>query len=321
LQENGDVLGWGRAGLLQISGDNQGIQLHPTLIPNIHDIKAMYPRDFHVLFIDKSGEIHELGFLEPGKASVFQGIGQVQQVATRWATSRDKTLLAVKEDGTVWAWGAGQQGQLGIGQLTDTTDFVNVPIDNVKQVAFTFSLALAVRDDGTLWAWGKDYGEIIGSQEIWTSPQQVPDIENVQSVVLGDGLSILHTDGTVSVLIEGDTYPVKNLPPIAQIDGSYSLFTVGAAVDGTVWAWGAGWAEAVFPEPIPDDAGDGPDRLNAYQIDLSEIRQVSTEGSVILALDKQGTVWAWGVNAFGGVGTGTVGDHIKKPTPVIIYEP
>jgi alpha-tubulin suppressor-like RCC1 family protein len=69
---------------------------------------------------------------------------------------------AVKNDGTVWAWGAGNYGQLGNG----TGDSSNVPVQvgsgtNWKQVVAGGRHTVAGQNDGTLWAWGSNgYGQV-----------------------------------------------------------------------------------------------------------------------------------------------------------------
>ena len=69
--------------------------------------------------------------------------------------------LAVKSDGTVWAWGCNDYGQLGDG--TTTNRLTPVQTSGLAGVGFTAIAAggahsLAVKSDGTVWAWGWNAG-------------------------------------------------------------------------------------------------------------------------------------------------------------------
>jgi alpha-tubulin suppressor-like RCC1 family protein len=311
LQENGNILAWGAAESLGLSQDRNAVQPTPILLENIEDIKEIDAYDLYSLFINDAGEISEIGYIERGKYDKLPGLDQVRQVATGYTG-----MLALKEDGTVWAWGEGQIAPAG---RTDSAEFIKVPVEDVVQIAFARNLALAVKRDGTVWAWG---GErlVTGMEEIWTTPRQVQELQNVECVAWGDGLNILHTDGTVTVWTNGEFFSVKQLPPITQLDGDDIFYNFGVATDGTLWVWGTGWPNAVYSEldQMPYSSTMGPERFQGHQIDLHNVVQISAEGGTILVLDEDGTVWAWGVSSFGELGTGLVDGALRVPTPIII---
>lgn len=63
--------------------------------------------------------------------------------------------LALKQDGTVWAWGANQAGQLGNGTLTDSSVPVQVTgLSDVVAIAAERYRSFALARDGTIWTWG-----------------------------------------------------------------------------------------------------------------------------------------------------------------------
>ena len=64
--------------------------------------------------------------------------------------------LALKADGTVWAWGENTQGQLGVPASTPRSDLaVKVAgLKGIVAVAAGRKHSLALKDDGTVWAWG-----------------------------------------------------------------------------------------------------------------------------------------------------------------------
>ena len=63
--------------------------------------------------------------------------------------------LALKDDGTVWAWGWNESGQLGDGTTADHFEPTQVVgLTNIVAISAGWRHSLAVRSDGTLWAWG-----------------------------------------------------------------------------------------------------------------------------------------------------------------------
>jgi len=64
-----------------------------------------------------------------------------------------------KTDGTLWAWGNNEAGQLGDGTLSDSHTPIHIGSDNDwVEVAAGIYHSLAVKTDGTLWFWGSlDY--------------------------------------------------------------------------------------------------------------------------------------------------------------------
>ena len=133
----------------------------------------------------------------------MSGITNVTQVSAGGGHT-----VAVKTDGTLWAWGNNSNGQLGDG---DTTDQWSSPVQvgtdtHWASVAAGFDHTVAVKTDGTLWAWGSN--------------------SNGQ---LGDGA----TDQWSPVQVGTDTHWAS----VAAGNAS----TVAVKIDGTLWAWGSNW--------------------------------------------------------------------------------
>ena len=70
--------------------------------------------------------------------------------------------LALKPDGTVWAWGSNHYGELGNGTTTESHTPVQVSgLTGVIAIAGGGNNSLALKSDGTVWAWGRNnYGGI-----------------------------------------------------------------------------------------------------------------------------------------------------------------
>ena len=71
--------------------------------------------------------------------------------------------LALRQDGTVWAWGQNSYGQLGDGTSMQRTNPVRVPgLSGVVALAAGQYHSLAVKSDGTVWAWGYNLNGQLG---------------------------------------------------------------------------------------------------------------------------------------------------------------
>ena len=137
---------------------------------------------------------------------------QESRGATNWAsvTAGEHHTVALRSDGSLWAWGANWKGQLGDG----TTTGKDIPIQestgatNWSDIAAGFGHTVALKSDGRLWAWGANW--------------------NGQ---LGDGTN---TDKKIPTQ---ESTGATNWSAIA----AGSRHTVGLKSDGTLWAWGANW--------------------------------------------------------------------------------
>src|SRR6185369_4319562 len=65
--------------------------------------------------------------------------------------------VALKRDGTVWAWGSNFYGQLGRGPSGATFGSIPAPVsglDDVQAISAGGTFTLALKRDGTVWVWG-----------------------------------------------------------------------------------------------------------------------------------------------------------------------
>ena len=190
--------------------------------------------------------------------------------------------LAVKDDGTAWAWGANQYGQLGDGTTLYPSGYRPTPVkvsdlSGVTDVAAGYEHSLALKDDGTVWAWGHNWAGQLG-------------------------------DGTTTPYPSGRPTPVKvsGLSGVTEIS-SGADYSLAVKDDGTVWAWGANGSGVL---------GDGTytNRTTPVRVSgLSGVTDVWAGSGHSLAVKADGTVWAWGTNYYGRLGDGTSTDRL---TPV-----
>jgi alpha-tubulin suppressor-like RCC1 family protein len=184
--------------------------------------------------------------------------------------------LALRSDGTVWAWGANPVGELGTGGAASSAVPVHVTgVSRVTAIAAGWNSAVAVVLNGaSVWTWGdNDSGQ------------------------LGDGTLVTRTT-PVRVTQLGTTHIAG---AAAGGGGRIGGFAAILGTDGSVWAWGAdntgqlGNAPAATPATRP---------VNTIRAG-SGITQIAAGAIHMVALKSDGTVLAWGENGNGELGTGT----------------
>jgi hypothetical protein len=218
--------------------------------------------------------------------------------------------LAVKSDGTVWAWGANWSGQLGNGTNTSSNVPVQVTgLSGVVAVAGGGNHSLALKSDGTVWAWGSG---LLGDGTTTNSnvPVQVTGLSGVVAVAGGVDHSLaLKSDGTVWAwgygLLGDGTTTNSNVP--VQVTGLSGVVAVAAGwdhsltvkSDGTVWAWGRNSLGQL-------GNGSNTDSNVPVQVTgLSDVVAVAAGDYHSMALKSDGTLWAWGWNIYGQLGNGS----------------
>lgn len=109
--------------------------------------------------------------------------------------------VALKSDGTLWAWGYNNYGQLGDGTTTQRNSPVQIGQDNKwVSVAAGANHTVALKSDGTLWAWGYNSKVELGdATTTWhSSPEQTGADNKWVSIAEGPNHTIaLKSDGTL----------------------------------------------------------------------------------------------------------------------------
>lgn len=243
--------------------------------------------------------------------------------------------LALDGDGTVWAWGSNDEGQLGDGTTVSRVAARKVPgLSGVTALAAGLYTSFALKADGTIWSWGtNDSGELgtpsggtCGGSDCSKNPILIQGLETV--IALGSGGTADHTlalkaDGTVwgwgwneygqlGVATTTATCGTTACSPVpVQIPGlaNITAITTGydhslaVAADGGVWAWGGNGSGQLGPGvPQEDDPHPTPVRVTG----LGVATAVAGDYFSSSALLSDGSVWSWGYNDSGQRGDGSV---------------
>ncbi len=225
---------------------------------------------------NSAGELGITGFPngQPKPVQVA-GISDVVAIAAGYNYS-----LAIKSDGTVWAWGSQADGELGNGVSSGnalTTPTQIAALSGVVAIAAGYdNHSLALKSDGTVWAWGSN-----------------------GNGALGNGANM---DSSVPIQVSG-------LTGMVAIAAGYE-FSLALKSDGTVWSWGQnGFGALGTGTTAPPQI-----HLLPVQAAISGVVAISA-GTHSLALKNDGTVWAWGYNQYGELGNGTASGAQPNPTP------
>ncbi|MES2678394.1 MAG: T9SS type A sorting domain-containing protein [Bacteroidota bacterium] len=236
--------------------------------------------------------------------------------------------LALKNDGTVLAWGSNGSGQLGNGTSVDSYFPVAVnSLTGITAVAVGASHAMALKNNGTVWAWGSNFiGQLgSGNNTSVSSPIQITALTNVKTIQLASNTSaILKNDGSVwtcggnsnGELGNGTTLssnvPVQlSLTNITHISAGNNFF-LALKSDGTLWSWGRNNAGQL-------GIGTNVNSNVVVQVNgLTNVTSISAGGEFAHAIKGDGTVWSWGSNGAGQLGNGT---STQSKVPIQIPAP
>jgi hypothetical protein len=113
-----------------------------------------------------------------------------------------QTSYALKSDGTVWAWGQNNTGQLGNGGTTLSTVPVHVgSTGNMRSIAAGPTNAYAVGDNGAVWGWGDNGSGQIGNPAVLGVLVLTPI--NIPGVVQPLAIEVTANATTLAVIPDG----------------------------------------------------------------------------------------------------------------------
>ena len=166
----------------------------------------------------------------------------------------------------LWSWGNNQYGQLGdpASLAHRSSPFQLVTGSNWSKVDCQTSSTVAIKTDGTLWLWGNNIDGKLGLND------RVNRSSPVQ--VFGGGTWTSISMGSIQV------YGIKS--------------------DGTLWCWGRnqygqlGTNDMVHRSSPVQTVSGGTDWL-----------RVHTDGQVVAAIKTDRTLWTWGSNQYGQLGS------------------
>lgn len=202
IQEDGTLWAWGTDTDDQLGNGDLGDQTTPAQISADANWQKISCGLDHTIAIKAD---HTLwgwgnnieGGLGTGNSNNLSVPTQIGDGTADWAMAAagNHFTLAIKTDGTLWAWGDNNYGELGDGTHQDRYEPVQIGTGNDwKWVAAGRYFSFGIKNDGTLWAWGDNsFGG--ANVEVPTQVGTGNDWKTVAS--LDDSHFAIKTDGTL----------------------------------------------------------------------------------------------------------------------------
>ncbi|MCF6133403.1 RCC1 domain-containing protein [Flavobacterium wongokense] len=226
--------------------------------------------------------------------------------------------LAVKSDGSLWAWGYNDSGQVGDGTAFNRNHPVRIGNEFTWQAVYTGGVhSFAIKTDGTLWAWGFNENGQLGDDTSVEEHTPIMIDGNWQTIAPGFWHNLgLKSDGTLwawgydnwGQLGDGSISFYNATPIQVGTDTNWAKIACGKnssfaiKTNGSLWGWGNNEFGVlgignITTQYVPIQIGTATDW---QKVDCGFFHT--------LAIKNDGTLWSWGHNHYGELGNGTTVD-------------
>ena len=335
LMTDGSLWGFGINNYGQLGNGVYSLNNDPMRIGTENDWASVSTGVWHTLALKTDGRMYAWGYDYWGEfGNGATGISH-SPLPVRVGTETGWTnvaagyehSLALKANGSLWAWGRNSNGELGTG--VNSPRNYPVQLQGVwDKLAAGYFHTLALRPSGSLYVWGdNDYGKLgDGTTVARYTPVWIKYDEYFSDAAASYFHSIaLNLDGSLwawgrnhyGQLGDGTTTDIR-VPLRIGAENDWAAVAAGEyhtlalKTDGSLWAWGRN---------NYGQLGDGT-TLDSYEPlrvgAANDWEAVAAGGYHTLARKTDGSLWAWGLNDYGQLGDCT---RINRPQPTEVVFP
>jgi alpha-tubulin suppressor-like RCC1 family protein len=237
--------------------------------------------------------------------------------------------IALKDNGQAWAWGVNTTGQLGTGAFSAGSSSPVQVVGNHSflQIFSGYQCSIGLKNNGQAWTWGNNnYGQLgINNYTSFNSPVQVVGNHSFVRVMGGSDnfygikeTNVIWGWGRNDFGQLGNNSTTNNPSPV-QIVGNHSFIQIRTSgyhclaikENGTVWSWGVNsWGQL------------GTNNVTNYS---SPVQIVGNHSFIAITaefngssygLKIDGSIWAWGYNNYGQLGTNNATNY-SSPVQIV----
>ena len=222
------------------------------------------------------------------------------------------SALAMTSDGKVFAWGSNAQGQLsnevaGTGNQTSPQQILNtggLEAHTWETIAVGMQWAAAINSDGHLYTWGNNTDNRAGRGTTVTGnhpiPARIGGSTTFSSITLNNSRSGLAIDTDGQLWSWGFNLHGQVGRGTSGTGSFYGMYVIEQGIDAL--------GETVsFPLSDPNPPG--------ADVPRTWLTSSMTQ-AFALAIDSDGTMWSWGLNANGALGLGHTNAGNFRPVEV-----
>jgi len=194
----------------------------------------------------------------------------------------------IKPDGTLWAWGGNEFGQIGNGTYETQYSPIRV-MRNIVAVTASNEKIMALRSDGSVWSWGMR-GEQMNNASDISHLTPVRILDNVRHISTSNSHRVaIKTDGSLwtwgtpyglthdGYFVAHYSTPIHKMDDVVYASAGFD-YTAAIKADGSLWTWGRG-------------------RIEPQQM-MEDVKHVSVGHEYVLVIKNDGSLWGWGSNNF-----------------------
>lgn len=337
LVSDGTVWSWGSNRYGQLGVGHNAERLTPAQAQDLDQVETIEAGFRSGFAMKRDGTVWSWGANQFGQLGLgtttntnrpqpIPGLSGVASISARMGYH----TLALKDDGTVWAWGDNDHGQIGDGTV-NTVRTTPVQVNGLTDVAAISTggyHSLALKEDGTVWAWGFNKEGELGDETLTDRPipVQVHGLSRIKAISAGNYHNIAldedgyiwtwgrNSQGMLGPGFSGYTQPLAhrmeaNFGGITAISAGYAHNLI-LLRDGTVRGFGQNNFGQLGMEPLTVNAA------NPVQVPgLTNVEAIAVSDFSSFALTRDGKVWSWGYGKNGEMGSGAKTE--ANPVPAL----